>query len=56
MSFAQVLDFTKKIIDVLIVWFVLYYVLKSLRKNVKMVLLFKGIRYNEQCRLLFGIY
>ena len=43
MSFAQVLDFTKKIIDVLIVWFVLYYVLKSLRKNVKMVLLFKGI-------------
>lgn len=43
MSFAQVLDFGKKIIDVLIVWFVLYYVLKSLRKNVKMVLLFKGI-------------
>ena len=43
MSFAQILDFTKKIIDVLIVWFVLYYVLKSLRKNVKMVLLFKGI-------------
>ena len=43
MSFAQLLEFTKKIIDVLIVWFVLYYVLKSLRKNVKMVLLFKGI-------------
>ena len=43
MSFAQILDFTRKIIDVLIVWFVLYYVLKSLRKNVKMVLLFKGI-------------
>ncbi len=43
MNFAQVLDFAKKIIDVLIVWFVLYYVLKSLRKNVKMVLLFKGI-------------
>ena len=43
MSFAQILEFTKKIIDVLIVWFVLYYVLKSLRKNVKMVLLFKGI-------------
>lgn len=43
MSFAQIVDFTRKIIDVLIVWFVLYYVLKSLRKNVKMVLLFKGI-------------
>lgn len=43
MNFAQILDFTRKVIDVLIVWFVLYYVLKSLRKNVKMVLLFKGI-------------
>ena len=43
MDFAQILEFTRKIIDILIVWFVLYYVLKSLRKNVKMVLLFKGI-------------
>ena len=43
MSFAQILDFVRKTLDVLIVWFVLYYVLKSLRKNVKMVLLFKGI-------------
>lgn len=43
MTFAEILDFVRKIIDVLIVWLVLYYVLKSLRKNVKMVLLFKGI-------------
>ena len=33
----------KNVIDVLLVWLVLYYVLKSLSKNVKMVLLFKGI-------------
>mgnify|MGYP003300436828 CR=1 FL=1 len=32
-----------KLIDTLIVWMVLYYIFKSLRKNVKMVLLFKGI-------------
>jgi len=31
------------LVDILLVWAVLYYVLKSLRKNVKMVLLFKGI-------------
>lgn len=43
MTFVQILDFVRKIIDVLIVWLVLYYVLKSLRKNVKLVLLFKGI-------------
>lgn len=38
-----VLETGKKLIDVLIVWLALYYILKSLRKNVKMVLLFKGI-------------
>lgn len=43
MSFNSVIELIKKLIDVLIVWMVLYYILKSLRKNVKMVLLFKGI-------------
>ena len=43
MTFATVIDFIRKLADVLIVWLVIYYMLKSLRKNVKMVLLFKGI-------------
>lgn len=43
MTLTTVLELAKKIIDILLVWLVLYYVLKSLRKNVKMVLLFKGI-------------
>ena len=43
MTFASVVELLKKFIDVLIVWFALYYILKNLRKNVKMVLLFKGI-------------
>lgn len=43
MTFDRVVDLVKIIIDVLLVWLVLYYVLKSLSKNVKMVLLFKGI-------------
>ena len=33
----------KKLIDVMLVWMIFYYILKNLRKNVKMVLLFKGI-------------
>lgn len=33
----------KKLLDVLLVWMVLYFILKSLRQNMKMVLLFKGI-------------
>lgn len=43
MTFDSIVDLVKNIIDVLLVWLVLYYVLKSLSKNVKMVLLFKGI-------------
>lgn len=43
MTFESVVEIIKKLIDVLLVWFVFYYILKNLRKNVKMVLLFKGI-------------
>lgn len=43
MTFDAIVDTLKKLLDVLMVWLVLYYMLKSLRKNVKMVLLFKGI-------------
>lgn len=41
MSVDISLDIVKKIFDVLLVWALLYFVLKSLRKNVKMILLFK---------------
>lgn len=43
MTFDAMVIFAKKLLDVLLVWLVVYYALKSLRKNVKMVLLFKGI-------------
>ena len=43
MTFDGIVELIKKLLDVLIVWLVLYFILKSLRKNVKMVLLFKGV-------------
>lgn len=43
MTIDGIIMLIKKLIDVLLVWLVLYFVLKNLRKNVKMVLLFKGI-------------
>ena len=43
MTFDSIINLMKSIIDVLIVWLVLYYILKSLSKNLKMILLFKGI-------------
>ncbi|MCI9084039.1 MAG: TIGR00159 family protein [Bacilli bacterium] len=43
MTIDSMLELARKLVDVLLVWGMLYYVLKSLRKNVKMILLFKGI-------------
>lgn len=43
MTFDSIVSLIRKLIDVLLVWFAFYYILKNLRKNVKMVLLFKGI-------------
>ena len=43
MTVDGIFGLIKKTIDVLLVWMIFYYVLKNLRRNVKMVLLFKGI-------------
>ncbi|MBP3920539.1 MAG: diadenylate cyclase CdaA [Bacilli bacterium] len=43
MTIDSIIGLIKKLIDVLLVWCIFYYILKNLRKNVKMVLLFKGI-------------
>lgn len=43
MTFDSIIELLKNIMDVLILWFVLFYMLKSIRRNIKMVLLFKGI-------------
>ena len=43
MNISPIIELVKNILDILLVWLVLYYVLKSLSKNVKMILLFKGI-------------
>lgn len=43
MTLDGIFSLLKKFIDVLLVWMIFYYILKNLRKNVKMVLLFKGI-------------
>ncbi len=43
MTLDAVVILIKKILDVLLVWMALYFILKNLRQNMKMVLLFKGI-------------
>ncbi len=56
MSFASAVELIKAFVDVLLVWLVFYYVLKSLRKNVKMVLLFKGILIILGLKILSDVF
>ena len=52
MTFDSIASLFTKLMDVLLVWLVLYYILKNLRKNVKIVLIFKGILILVALKLL----
>ena len=43
MTVENILELARKILDILLVWGLFYYILRNLRKNVKMIMLFKGI-------------
>ena len=43
MTLDSVFDIVKKILDISLVWLALYYILKNIRNNVKLTLLFKGV-------------
>ena len=43
MTFDTIIEILRKTLDIALVWGILYIALKSLRKNVKMIMLFKGI-------------
>ena len=50
----NVLDILKNILDVLLVWFMFYYILKNIKNNVKMSLLFKGVLVVILLKLISG--
>lgn len=56
MTFDSIISLLTKLLDVLLVWFVLYYILKNLRKNVKMVLLFKGLLFIIALKIISDIF
>ena len=56
MTLDWLIDLMRNLVDILLVWMVLYFILKSLRKNVKMVLLFKGILFVLALVLISAIF
>ena len=43
MTIDSIIDILKKILDISLVWLAIYYILKNIRNNVKLTLLFKGV-------------
>jgi len=43
MTIDSILTIVNKTIDILIVWFIFYYILKNIKNNVKLTLIFKGV-------------
>ena len=43
MTIDNILEILKNILDVCLVWMLIYYILKNIKNNVKMTLLFKGV-------------
>lgn len=56
MTLDSILILIKKLVDVSIVWLMIYYILKRIRTNVKMVLLFKGIAFIIIIKILSDIF
>jgi diadenylate cyclase len=56
MTVDNILSLFQKLMDVLVIWLVLYYMLNSLRKNVKMVLLFKGVLFIVVLKIFSDIF
>ena len=50
----NILDILKNILDILLVWFMFYYILKNIKNNVKMSLLFKGVLVIIVLKLVSG--
>ena len=43
MTVSSVITILQKLVDILLVWIIIYTILKGLRNNIKMVLIFKGV-------------
>ena len=44
-TLSDVLNIARKIVDISLVWFIFYYILKNIKNNVKLSLIFKGVAF-----------
>lgn len=44
-TITDILNVARKIVDISLVWFIFYYILKNIKNNVKLSLIFKGVAF-----------
>ena len=44
-NFTDILNVLRKLVDISLVWFIFYYILKNIKNNVKLSLIFKGVAF-----------
>ena len=44
-TMSDIVNIVRKIVDISIVWFIFYYILKNIKNNVKLSLIFKGVAF-----------
>ena len=44
-TISDILSVIRKLVDISLVWFIFYYILKNIRNNVKLSLIFKGVAF-----------
>ena len=42
-TFSDIINVVRKLVDISLVWFIFYYILKNIKNNVKLSLIFKGV-------------
>ena len=56
MTFSMIWTIFTKVVDICIVWLVFYYILKNIKNNTKMILIFKGVILILLFKLLSNIF
>ncbi|NLA33743.1 MAG: TIGR00159 family protein [Tenericutes bacterium] len=56
MTINNILDWFKDLIDIILVWIFLYYILKNIKNNVKLTLIFKGVAIIIILKLISNIF
>ena len=51
-TITEIISILRKIVDISLVWFIFYYILKNIKNNVKLSLIFKGVAFVVVLKLI----